>query len=96
VTTNMKLTALAAHHAGKLFLPPGYHIQIDAEMLVLHRADGSMVGGFVAGRTAPSEVVTIAEEDYRASNRERGPLTQAQRAGAKHQFRHKKSRGPLL
>jgi hypothetical protein len=68
----MKLTALAAHHAGKLFLPPGNHIQSDAEMLVLHRADGCTVAGFVAGRTVPSEVVKTAEEDYRASNRARG------------------------
>ncbi len=66
----MKLTALAAHYAGKLYLPPGYHIQSDAEMLVLHRADGSRVAGFVAGRSVPSEVVKAAEEDYRASTRE--------------------------
>ena len=71
MTPNIKLTALAAHHAGKLFLPPGYHIQSDAEMLLLHRGDGSMVAGFVAGRTAPSEIVKIAEEDYLASTSER-------------------------
>jgi hypothetical protein len=70
VTTNIKLTALAAHYAGKLFLPPGYHIQSDAEMLMLRRANGSMVAGFVGGHSAPSEVVKMAEEDYRASNRE--------------------------
>jgi hypothetical protein len=34
VTTNIKLTALAAHYAGKLFLPPGYNTRSDAEMLV--------------------------------------------------------------
>ncbi len=71
----MKLTALAAHYAGKLFLPPGYRIQIDAEMLMLHCADGSMVAGFVAGRTVPSEVVRTAEEDYRASTREHDEMT---------------------
>jgi hypothetical protein len=72
VTTNVKLTALAAHYAGKLLLPPGYHIQSDAEVLMLRRADGSMVAGFVGGRSAPSEVVRMAEEDYRASTRELG------------------------
>ena len=70
MTTHTKLTALDAHYAGKLCLPPGYYTQCDAEMLLLHRADGSMVAGFVAGRTAPSEVVMVAEEDYRVSARE--------------------------
>ena len=71
MTPNIKLTALAAHHAGKLFLPPGYHMLSDAEMLLLHRSGGSMVAGFVAERTAPSEIVKIAEEDYLASTSER-------------------------
>ena len=75
MTTNMKLTSLAAHYAGKLFLPPGYHIQSDAEVLMLRRADGSMVAGFVAGRALPAEVVKTAEEDYRAITRERGEIT---------------------
>ena len=60
----MKLTALAAYHAGKLYLPPGYHIRLDAELFILHRADGSMVAPFAIG-AAPSEVVREAEEDYR-------------------------------
>ena len=75
MTINMKLTALAAHYAGKLILPPGYHIQSDAEVLMLHRADGSMVAGFFAGRAIPAEVVKTAEEDYRASTREHDEMT---------------------
>ena len=59
----MKLTA---YHAGKLYLPPGYHIRLDAEVFTLHRDDGSIVAYFVVG-AAPSEVVREAEEDYRVS-----------------------------
>jgi hypothetical protein len=62
----MKLTVLAAYHAGKLYLPPGYQIRLDAHLLTLHRDDGSMVASFVVG-AAPSEVVREAEEDYRAT-----------------------------
>ena len=64
--TSRKLTALAAYHAGKLYLPPGYHIRLDAELFTLHRDDGSMVASFVVG-AAPSEVVSTAEVDYRAT-----------------------------
>ena len=66
VRTSKKLTALAAHHAGKLYLPPGYHIRLDADLLTLHHDDGSIVGSFVVA-AAPSAVVREAEEDYRAS-----------------------------
>jgi hypothetical protein len=66
VRTSRKLTALAAYHAGKLYLPPGYHIRLDADLLTLHREDGSMVASFVVG-AAPAEVVREAEDDYRAS-----------------------------
>jgi hypothetical protein len=65
VRTSIKLTALAAHHAGKLYLPPGYSIRLDADLLTLHRDEGSMVTSFVVG-ASPSEVVREAEEDYRA------------------------------
>jgi hypothetical protein len=66
VRTSKKLTALAAYHAGKLYLPPGYHIRLDAERFTLHRDDGSMVGFFVVG-AAPAEVARGAEEDCRAT-----------------------------
>lgn len=66
MTTRLRLTALAAYRAGKLYLPPGYHIQSDADLLMVYRADGSMVAAFVVG-AAPSEVSREAEEDYRAT-----------------------------
>ena len=65
----MKLTALAAYHAAKLYLPPGYHIRLDAECFTLHRdADGSIVASFVVA-AAPSAVMREAEEDYRATGK---------------------------
>jgi hypothetical protein len=66
LTTRLRLTALAAYHAGKLYLPSGYHIQSDADLLMVYRADGSLVGAFGTG-AAPSEVAKEAEEDYRAT-----------------------------
>jgi len=66
LTTRLRLTALAAYRAGKLYLPPGYHIQSDADLLMVCRADDSMVAAFVVG-AAPSEVSREAEEDYRAT-----------------------------
>lgn len=64
--TRLRLTALTAYHAGKLYLPPGYDIWLDAELLTLHREDGSMVASFVVS-AAPAEVVRTAEGDYRAT-----------------------------
>jgi hypothetical protein len=66
LTTRLRLTALAAYRAGKLYLPPGYHIQSDADLLMVYRTDGSMIAAFVTG-AAPSEVSRAAEEDYRAT-----------------------------
>jgi hypothetical protein len=66
-----KMTALAAYRRGKLRLPLGYYLQTDADLLTLHRADGSIVAAFAAG-TASSEVGRAAEEDYR-EDRQRGP-----------------------
>ena len=60
-----KMTALFAYQRGKLKLPPGYRIERDADLVELHRADGSLVGAFVAG-VAPSAVVRTTENDYRA------------------------------
>jgi hypothetical protein len=61
-----KTTAWEAYLAGKLHLPPGYHVELDADLVTLLREDGFVVGAFVA-RAAPSEVAKAAEEDYRAS-----------------------------
>ena len=66
MTTRLRLTALAAYRAGKLYLPPGYHIQSDADLLMVYRTDCSMVAAFVTG-AAPSEAAREAEEDYRAT-----------------------------
>jgi hypothetical protein len=63
-----KLSALSAYRAGKLRLPPGYRIERDADLMTLHRADGSMVAAFAAG-AAPSEVVRTAEDDYHANGK---------------------------
>jgi hypothetical protein len=60
-----RLTALEAHRAGKLYLPPGYTLEYGAEVLLLRRSDGSMVAAFGAIGAAPSEVARTAEEDYR-------------------------------
>jgi hypothetical protein len=65
VRTSKKLSALGAYHAGKLLLPPGYHIRLDAEFFTLRR-DNSIVTPFTVG-AAPAEVVREAEDDYRAS-----------------------------
>jgi hypothetical protein len=61
---NTKMTALAVYHMGKLRLPPGYHIACDAELLTLHRQDGSVVAAFGA-HVAPSMVVIAAAQDYK-------------------------------
>ncbi len=63
-----KMSAVSAYRMGKLLLPPGYRIERDADLMTLHRADGSTVGAFVAG-AAPSEVVRTAEDDYRANGK---------------------------
>jgi hypothetical protein len=61
-----KTTAGEAYLAGKLRLPPGYHVEFDADLLTLLREDGSTVAAFTAG-ARPAEVAKAAEEDYRAS-----------------------------
>ncbi len=64
-----KFIALEAHRAGKLCLPPGYELEYGADVLLLRRADGSMVAAFSARATTPSELARTAEEDYRANGR---------------------------
>jgi hypothetical protein len=49
VRTSKKLTALGAYHAGKMYLPPGYHIRLDAEFFTLRRDDDSIVTPFTVG-----------------------------------------------
>jgi hypothetical protein len=62
----MKLTTWAAHRAGKLRLPPGYRLKLDADMIQLYRLNGALVATFSARGAAPAEVLRTAEEDYRA------------------------------
>ncbi len=64
-----KLTALEAHRAGKLYLPPGYKLEYGADVLLLHREDGSVVAAFSVRGATPSDVATTAEEDYRANGK---------------------------
>jgi hypothetical protein len=61
-----KFTALKAHRAGKLYLPPGYWLEHGADALLLRRDDGSVVAAFSVWGATPSEVARTAEEDYRA------------------------------
>jgi hypothetical protein len=59
---NEKMTALAAYRAGKLSLPPGYHLEVDADSLKLQRDDGSTVATFLPN-ASPAVVVQAAEEE---------------------------------
>jgi len=64
-----KLTAYAAHRAGNLQLPPGYRLEMDADLLQLRRADGSLVAAFSVRGASPAAVVREAEEDHRRHGR---------------------------
>ena len=64
-----KFTALEAHRAGKLHLPPGYKLEYGADVLLMRRDDGSVAATFSARGATPAEVVRIAEEDYRATGK---------------------------
>jgi hypothetical protein len=48
-----KMTALAAHHIGRLRLPPGYHLEAEADILVIYRQDCSVAATFSARDVAP-------------------------------------------
>ena len=61
-----KFTALEAHRAGRLYLPPGYELEHGADVLLLRRDGGSVVAAFSARGATPSTVARTAEEDYRA------------------------------
>ena len=68
-----KLTALEAHQAGRLALPPGYDLGHDAkvEVLLLRRSDGSVAATFSAKGATPATVTRTAEEDHRRNPRRR-------------------------
>jgi len=60
-----KMSALEAHRAGKLALPPGYDLEHGMDVLLLRRGDGSVAAAFSVGKTKPSEVATAAWNDHR-------------------------------
>ena len=53
-------------------LPPGYSVQIDPDVLVLRRADGSTVAAFSAPGADRDEVEKEAAKDYRRSGEDTG------------------------
>jgi hypothetical protein len=46
-----------------LSLPAGYWLEHDADILVLHRPDGSVVGAFRARGADPNEIERVARKD---------------------------------
>jgi len=50
-------------------LPPGYDLEYGADVLLLRRADGSMVAAFSTRGVSPPEVARIAKEDYRTNDK---------------------------
>ena len=48
----------------KLKLPPGYHVELGADILTLRRHDGSTVATFSARGVAMELVERAAREDY--------------------------------
>ena len=65
----MRMTAWVAHRAGKILLPPGYCLQMDADLLELRRTDGALVAAFSARGASPAAVVREAEEDHTKNGR---------------------------
>lgn len=60
-----KLSAVEAHLAGKLALPPGYDVGLDDHLMELRRPDGTLVAAFSARGADQAAVVEAAEEDRR-------------------------------
>jgi len=50
-----------------MVLPPGYRVGMDPDVLVLLRADGSLVAAFSAPGADPAEIEKEALRDYRRS-----------------------------
>ena len=46
------------------YLPPGYSLRTDPDLLVLLRPDGSVVASFSARGAVPLEVIAAAWEDF--------------------------------
>jgi hypothetical protein len=56
-----------------LRLPPGYHAHLEPDVLVLERADGSVVGRFNGPGLVAEEVERAAWEDYGGAAGRRPP-----------------------
>ena len=54
-------------------LPPGYRLDQDADLLILRRQDGSVVGAFSSRGATREAVEKAAYEDYRDPTRSRAP-----------------------
>jgi hypothetical protein len=81
-----KLTAVEAHLAGMLILPPGYDLVFDADAMLLCRADYSVAAAFSLGHVlAPAEVVRTAEEDHRLDTRTPPPFSPRNNGHLRHQ-----------
>jgi hypothetical protein len=64
-----------------LLLPPGYHAHPDPDVLVLGRADGSVVARFSSRGFAAGAVERAAWEDYGESE---GPFLSRAPSGRRH------------
>ena len=64
-----KLSAWDSHRSGKLQLPPGYHLGLDADLKELRSADRSLAVVFSVRGATRSEVSRAAKEDYRANGK---------------------------
>ncbi len=62
-----KVSALDAYREGELPLPPGYEIEHGADVLLLRRAEGSVVAAFSARGATAREVKRTAWDDHRRS-----------------------------
>jgi hypothetical protein len=58
-----KVTTLDEYRATKTGLPAGYHVRWDADILTLHRGDGSMVAAFSTEGAVTMRVASVAADD---------------------------------
>ena len=62
------MSASIAHLDGRYNLPSGYYLELEADILILRREDGSVVVAFSARAVSPGEVARTAKEDCRATS----------------------------
>jgi hypothetical protein len=62
------VSALDAYREGELPLPPGYTIEHGADVLLVRRGGGSVVGAFSARGATAKEVKRLAWDDHRQSS----------------------------